>query len=62
LKEGQTATEQDIIADCKKYIANYKCPRSVTFRTEPFPLSGAGKLLKREVRKVYWEGKERSIN
>ena len=62
LKEGQTATEADIIAKTKEYIANYKCPRSVTFRTEPFPLSGAGKLLKRDVRKPYWEGKDRQIN
>ncbi|MFK7907784.1 MAG: class I adenylate-forming enzyme family protein, partial [Chitinophagales bacterium] len=62
LKEGQTTTEESIIAKTKEYIANYKCPRSVSFRTEPFPLSGAGKLLKREVRKVYWEGKDRQIN
>ncbi|MFK7982686.1 MAG: AMP-binding protein, partial [Saprospiraceae bacterium] len=62
LKAGQTATEADIIAKTKEYIANYKCPRSITFRTEPFPLSGAGKLLKRDVRKPYWEGKDRQIN
>ncbi len=62
LKEGHTATEEDIIAKTKEYIANYKCPRSIKFRTEPFPLSGAGKLLKRDVRKPYWEGKERQIN
>lgn len=62
LKKDQQATEADIIAKTKEYIANYKCPRSVSFRTEPFPLSGAGKLLKRDVRKPYWEGKERQIN
>ena len=62
LKEGHTATEADIIAKTKEYIANYKCPRTIKFRTEPFPLSGAGKLLKRDVRKPYWEGKERQIN
>ena len=62
LKDGQTATAEEIIAKTKEYIANYKCPRSVKFRTEAFPLSGAGKLLKREVRKPYWEGKERQIN
>ena len=62
LKEGHTATEEEIIAKTKEYIANYKCPRSIKFRTEPFPLSGAGKLLKRDVRKPYWEGKERQIN
>ena len=62
LKEGHTADEADIIAQTKEYIANYKCPRSITFRTEPFPLSGAGKLLKRDVRAPYWEGQERQIN
>ena len=62
LKKEQTATEEEIIAHTKKHIANYKCPRSIAFRTEPFPISGAGKLLKREVRKPYWEGKNRMIN
>lgn len=62
LNEGAAATKEDIIAHCRGLIANYKCPKSVKFRTEPFPLSGAGKLLKREVRKMYWEGKERAIN
>jgi len=62
LKDGQSAAQEDIISKTKEFIANYKCPRSVTFRTEPFPLSGAGKLLKRDVRKPYWEGKERQIN
>ncbi len=62
LKDGRTATEEEIIQHCKTLIANYKCPRSVKFRTKPFPISGAGKLLKREVRKIYWEGKERAIN
>ena len=62
LKKGQTATEAEIIAKTKEYIANYKCPRSVKFRTEPFPISGAGKLLKREVKKVYWDKKDRQIS
>ena len=62
LKEGHSATSSDIIAMSNEYIANYKCPRSLSFRTEPFPLSGAGKILKREVREKYWEGKDRQIN
>lgn len=62
LKEGANATKDDIVAHCREFIANYKCPKSVKFRTEPFPMSGAGKLLKREVRKVYWAGKDRNIN
>ena len=62
LKDGVSASSEEIIAKTKEYIANYKCPRSITFRTEPFPLSGAGKLLKREVRKKYWEGHDRQIH
>jgi long-chain acyl-CoA synthetase len=34
----------------------------VEFRDEPIPLSGAMKPLKRELRKPYWEGRERSVN
>jgi long-chain acyl-CoA synthetase len=62
LKDGATASEADIIAHCHKLIAGFKCPRSVTFRTEPLPLSGAGKILKTELRKPYWEGREKSVN
>ncbi len=62
LKPGQRATSEDIIAHCHTLIANYKCPRSIEFRAEPFPLSGAGKVLKRELRRPYWEGRSRQVN
>jgi acyl-CoA synthetase (AMP-forming)/AMP-acid ligase II len=62
LKPGMRATPEDIIAHCHRLIANYKCPRSIAFRGEPFPLSGAGKVLKRELRKPYWEGRNRQVN
>jgi long-chain acyl-CoA synthetase len=52
----------DIIAHCKTLIAGYKCPRTVEFRSEPLPLSGAGKILKTELRKAYWPEDGRRIN
>ncbi|WP_245330641.1 hypothetical protein [Bradyrhizobium sp. AS23.2] len=55
LREGHGASEADIIDHCRRLIAGYKCPRSVTFRTQPFPVSGAGKVLKRELRNEYVE-------
>lgn len=61
-REGEGLTEDEIIAHCKPLIANYKCPRSVTLRQEPLPLSGAGKVLKRDLRAPFWDGKERSVN
>ncbi len=47
---GQTITAEDIMAHCKELLAGYKCPRSVEIRTEPLPLSGAGKILKHVLR------------
>jgi len=62
LKQGQSATEVEIIEHCRSQIANYKLPRSVSFREETLPLSGAGKILKRELRKPFWDGAARQVN
>ncbi len=50
LKPGQAVTESDIVAHCRARIAGYKCPRTVSLRTDPLPLSGAGKVLKTVLR------------
>ncbi len=62
LHGGASATEDEIKDFAKEHIAGYKCPKSVEFRAEPLPLSGAMKVLKRELRAPYWEGQERSVN
>jgi long-chain acyl-CoA synthetase len=54
-KPGANVNGAEIIAFCKEKIAHYKCPRSIDIRSEPFPLSGAGKVLKRELRRQYAE-------
>jgi long-chain acyl-CoA synthetase len=54
-KPGAEVNGAELIAYCKEKIAGYKCPRSVDIRSEPFPLSGAGKVLKRELRRPFWE-------
>lgn len=61
-REGETVSEQEIEQHCRKLIAGYKCPRSVEIRKDPLPMSGAGKILKRELRKPFWGDKTRSIN
>ena len=61
-KPGVTVTEDEIIEFCKAHIAGYKCPRSVTIQDAMLPLSGAGKILKRELRRPYWENKSRGVN
>jgi acyl-CoA synthetase (AMP-forming)/AMP-acid ligase II len=62
LAPNAAASEAEIKAHCHTLIAGYKCPRAITFRTEPFPLSGANKVLKTELRKPFWEGRDRQIS
>jgi acyl-CoA synthetase (AMP-forming)/AMP-acid ligase II len=59
-RPGTDVAADQLIAHCKTLIAGYKCPRSVEFR-DALPLSGAGKVLKTELRKPYWEGRERQV-
>ena len=61
LAEGAQATQEDLIRHCHNLIAGYKCPRSISFRVEPLPLSGAGKILKRDLRAPFWEGRDRQV-
>jgi long-chain acyl-CoA synthetase len=62
LKENQQAPAEELIAHCRQAIAGYKCPKSISIHTEPLPKSGAGKILKRELRSKYWVGLERQIH
>jgi long-chain acyl-CoA synthetase len=41
---------------CRQAIAGYKVPKVIELRAEPLPKSGAGKVLKRELREPYWSG------
>lgn len=55
LRAGAEATQDALISFCRDRIAGYKCPRSVDISSEPLPLSGAGKILKRTLRQNYME-------
>ncbi len=59
LKDGEQATEQQIIDFCKDYLASYKKPKSVDFVTGLVGTSG--KVAKRDLREVYWKGRERRV-
>jgi acyl-CoA synthetase (AMP-forming)/AMP-acid ligase II len=60
-REGSGVTADEIRAWARERIAGYKVPKEVAFRTDPLPLSGAMKVLKRELRAPYWEGKDRAV-
>jgi len=62
LHPGEEASAEVLIEHCRVQIAGYKVPKTVELRAEPLPLSGAMKVLKRELRAPYWAGRDRSVN
>jgi long-chain acyl-CoA synthetase len=61
LKPGATVDEESLINYCKQHMASYKKPKSIDF-VEALPKNPGGKIMKRELRKKYWEGKERFVH
>jgi long-chain acyl-CoA synthetase len=51
----------ELIDFARARIAGYKVPRSVDF-AETLPRNASGKILKRELRKPYWQSRERQVN
>jgi acyl-CoA synthetase (AMP-forming)/AMP-acid ligase II len=57
---GASVSEAEIIDFCGKSLAGYKKPKSVEF-VEELPVSGYGKVLRRELRDRYWAGHDRKL-
>jgi long-chain acyl-CoA synthetase len=60
-RSGAQVAAGELIEFCKTLIAGYKCPRSIEISENALPLSGAGKILKRELRRPFWENRERLV-
>ncbi|MDD5398334.1 MAG: fatty acid--CoA ligase, partial [Dehalococcoidia bacterium] len=60
LKDGMTATPEEIMEFTKGKLAGYKRPRSVDFVTE-LPMTPTGKILRRLVKEKYWQGRDNRI-
>ncbi len=61
LRDGQSATEADLVEFCRGRMAHYKCPTSIEFR-EALARTATGKLQKFKLRSPYWEGLDRQVN
>jgi len=57
LKPNAAATEAELIEFCRAHLAHYKCPRSFEF-VASLPKTGTGKILKKDLRKKYWQGRD----
>jgi fatty-acyl-CoA synthase len=60
-KAGMKATETELIAHVRRDLAHFKCPRAIHLR-DSLPKGGTGKILKRQLREPFWQGKERRVN
>jgi acyl-CoA synthetase (AMP-forming)/AMP-acid ligase II len=53
-------TEEQVTSFAREHLASYKVPRSVTWMDE-LPKTGSGKILKRELRAPFWEGRASKV-
>jgi acyl-CoA synthetase (AMP-forming)/AMP-acid ligase II len=61
LRPGAELSEEELITWSRARIAGFKAPKSVDF-AQVLPRNASGKLLKRELRAPYWEGRARQVN
>jgi long-chain acyl-CoA synthetase len=61
LKPGWTLTADELIAHCRRSLANYKIPRRVEFSETELPKSGSGKILNRVLRERFWARQDRAV-
>ena len=51
----------ELIAHCRRSLANFKVPRRIEFSESELPKSGSGKILKRILRERYWTHQKRAV-
>jgi acyl-CoA synthetase (AMP-forming)/AMP-acid ligase II len=49
-----------LVAWCRDRLAHFKCPRTVDV-VAALPRNPTGKILKRELRRPYWESRDRAV-
>lgn len=52
----EDVTPEEIIAFLRTQLAAFKLPKQIDLRQSPLPKSGAGKILKRDLREPFWIG------
>ena len=60
-KPGCSIEEGELIAYARERIAAFKAPKSVDVIPE-MPRNASGKILRRQLRAPYWEGRDRQVN
>jgi long-chain acyl-CoA synthetase len=59
--DGESLTADDVIAYSRQRLARFKCPTTVEW-LDMLPRNPSGKVLKKDLRAPYWEGRDRQVN
>jgi acyl-CoA synthetase (AMP-forming)/AMP-acid ligase II len=59
-RQGSAPSAAELIAFCRERLAGYKVPKTIDF-VDAFPLTGTGKVSKKDLRAPYWAAMERRI-
>ena len=57
---GTFKVTQELIAFVKESLGSYKSPKSIVI-VDQLPLTVVGKVLRKDVRKKYWENSDRAV-
>jgi len=60
-RRDASPTQEALLAHCRERLAGYKIPKSIDF-VETFPVTGTGKISKKDLRAPYWVGAERRVS
>jgi acyl-CoA synthetase (AMP-forming)/AMP-acid ligase II len=60
LRPGATVTPSDLENHCSRLMARFKVPKRIDL-VLTLPMSSFGKILRREVRKPFWEGQSTAV-
>ena len=61
-RPARALSEAELIAHCRRSLANYKVPRRVDLSDTELPKSGSGKILKRILRERFWVDQKRAVS
>ena len=60
-KPGAEVTDAEIIDFARERLARFKCPTTIDW-VDALPRNPSGKILKKDLRAPYWEGRTRNVN
>jgi long-chain acyl-CoA synthetase len=59
-RDGSDVSEAELLGFCREHLAHFKCPSAILW-IDALPRNPSGKVLRRELRRPFWEESDRSV-